>query len=80
MTLYEYYIVFPDGEKQEINRSIPAGYLIDINGNPISVPLPTNKMIAYQVAGKRTLQECGIIRTFYILEQLTAEELLDYSY
>lgn len=78
MTLYEYYIIFPDGEKQEIQGPVSVGCFLDINGRPLPNKLPTNKMIVYQVQGKRTIEDRGIIRTVYILEQLSAAELLDY--
>lgn len=80
MTLYEYYIMYPEGETAEIGGALPAGALLDINGNPIGLPLSTNKMIVYQIAAKRTSVERGIERTIYMLEQLNAEELLDYMY
>ena len=41
-------------------------------------PLPTNKMIVYQVCGKRTREERGIVTTYYALEQLDAAELRAY--
>lgn len=78
MTLYEYYIGFPEGEMQEIQGALPAGKLIDINGNVLHTPLSTNKIIAYQITGKRTLEENGIIKVIYILNQLTAQELTAY--
>lgn len=80
VTLYEYFLVFPEGEIQEITHPISGAGLVDMNGNPLSMPLPTNRMIAYQVAQKRTVESSpGIIRTYYVLEQLNAAELLDYS-
>lgn len=78
MTIYEYYMVFPDGEQQEISTPIPAGVLVDMNGNILPARLPTHKMIAYEVAGKRTFEERGFVRTMYMLQQLSADELLDY--
>ncbi len=78
MTLYEYYIIYPDGEKQEISGPVSIGTFLDINGNQLPHQLPTNKMIVYQVQGKQTMEERGIVQTVYILEQLDAEELLDY--
>ncbi|UTY28278.1 hypothetical protein [Treponema putidum] len=78
MTLYEYYIIYPDGEKQEISGPVSIGAFLDINGNELPRRLPTNKMIVYQIQGKQTREERGIVQTVYILEQLNAEELLDY--
>ncbi|PIE98571.1 MAG: hypothetical protein CR988_02565 [Treponema sp.] len=78
MTYYEYYLVFPNGEKQEIERPVQISSLLDMNGQPLSIPLPTNRMLAYQVGGKRTFEERGRVVVFYVLEQLSANELLDY--
>ena len=78
MTLYEYYMVFPDGDTQEISGALAIGSLYDMNGNRLIPPLPTNKMIVYQVCGKRTRDERGIVATYYAMEQLDAAELRAY--
>ena len=78
MTLYEYYIIYPDGEKQEISGPVSIGTFLDINGNQLPHQLPTNKMIVYQVQSKRTIENRGIVQIMYVVEQLEAEELLDY--
>ena len=78
MTLYEYYMVFPDGDTQEVSNTLAIGSLYDMNGNRLMPPLPTNKMIVYQVCGKRTREERGIVATYYALEQLDAAELRAY--
>lgn len=78
MTLYEYYMVFPDGDMQEISGTLTIGSLYDMNGNQLSLPLSTNKMIVYQVSGKRTREERGVVATYYTLEQLDALELRAY--
>lgn len=81
MTLYEYYLVFPEGDIQELAGPIPISSFVDMNGKALPLPLPTNRMIAYQVAQKRTVQpEPGILRTYYLLEQLDANELSAYTY
>jgi len=78
MTLYEYYATFPDGEVREIGWPLSPGDLVDINAYALPVPLPTNRMIAYRISAKRTREKRGIVETWYRLEQLNAEELLDY--
>ena len=78
MTLYEYYMVFPDGDMQGISGTLTIGSLYDMNGNRLTPPLPTNKMIVYQVSGKRTREERGIVTTYYAMEQLDAAELRAY--
>ena len=59
-------------------RGASCRKLIDINGNVLHTPLSTNKIIAYQITGKRTLEENGIVKVIYILNQLTAQELTAY--
>jgi len=78
MTLYENYAVFPDGENREIEHTLQPGDLVDINAYPLDLPLPTNRMLAYQVSIKRTNEERGVITTRYFLEQLNADELMAY--
>ena len=78
MTLYEYYMIFPDADAQPISGPLSIGSLYDMNGRAVHPPLPTNKMLVYQVCGKRTREEKGIVSTYYIMEQLTANELLAY--
>lgn len=49
-----------------------------MNGFPLRLPLPTNKMLAYHVARKRTIEERGTVTTLYNLEQLSANDLTEY--
>lgn len=79
MTLYEFHIVFPEGETQEIDHQLCVNDIVDLNGNPLQCPLPTNRMIAYHVARKRTAEDRGLVVTWYFLEQLNAAELLEYT-
>lgn len=79
MTSYEFHIVFPEGETQEITHRLNPGDIVDINGYPLALPLATNRMIAYHVSGKRTAEQTGLVVTWYILEQLNAMELLAYT-
>ena len=67
MTLYEYYIIYPDGEKQEISGPVSIGTFLDINGNQLPHQLPTNKMIVYQVQSKRTIENRGIVQIICLL-------------
>jgi len=79
MTLYEFHLVFPEGETQEIQHQLRINDIVDVNGNPLALPLPTNRMIAYHVARKRTAEETGLVVTWYFLEQLNANELIEYT-
>jgi hypothetical protein len=42
-------IVFPDGDSQEIPHRLNINDIVDINGRPLRLPLPTVRMIAYRV-------------------------------
>jgi hypothetical protein len=79
MFLDEYFIVFPEGDVQEISSRLPLNGVVDINGRPLALPLPTNRMIAFRVAKIRVSENRGGNETFHHLELLSAEELLAYS-
>ena len=79
MTLYEFHIVFPEGETQEISHQLSPGEIVDVNGQPLTLPLPTNRMLAYHVSRKRMAEETGMVVTWYFLEQMSATELLSYT-
>jgi len=79
MFIREYFIVFPEGDIQEIDSRLPFNALVDINGNVLSVPLKTNKMIAFKVAGIKTDEKKGASETYHYLELLGAEELIEYT-
>jgi len=78
MFISEYFLVFPEGDVQEIQGRLPFNSLVDINGNVFSLPLPTNKMIVYKVAGIKTEERTGVSETYHFLDLLSAEELLEY--
>jgi hypothetical protein len=79
MFVSEYFIVFPDGDIQEISGRLPFNSLVDMNGNVLSLPLVTNKMIVFKVAGIKTDEKKGSSETYHFLELLGAEELLEYT-
>ena len=75
----EYFIVFPEGDVQEIQGRLPFNSLVDMNGNVLSPPLPTNKMIVFKVSGIKTDEKKGSSETYHFLDLLSAEELLEYT-
>ncbi|MCL2267323.1 MAG: hypothetical protein FWC17_06105 [Treponema sp.] len=79
MHINEFYIVFPEGDVQEIQGRLPFNALVDINGNVLYPPLPTNKMIAFKVAGIKTDEKKGETITYHLLDMLSAAELLEYT-
>jgi hypothetical protein len=79
MTTLEYFVVFPEGDIQEIPSRLPLNAVVDINGRLLPLPLPTNRMIAFRVFRIRVNENRGIHETFHYLELLSAEELLAYA-
>ncbi|HCC36225.1 MAG TPA: hypothetical protein DEQ14_00635 [Treponema sp.] len=79
MFMCEYFIVFPEGDTQEIQGRLPINAIVDINGCHLPLPLPTNRMIAFRVAKIRTEENKGSRGTYHYLELLSAEELREYT-
>jgi hypothetical protein len=79
MFTQEFFIVFPEGDVQEISGRLSINDIVDINGRPLPLPLPTNKMIAFRVGKIKTDENKGGNETFHYLELLGAEELISYS-
>ena len=78
MFIAEYFIVFPEGDSQEIRSRLMLNQIVDVNGNPLPLPLPTNRMVAFRVDKIRTNDHKGGSETYHYLEQLSAQELLEY--
>ena len=78
MFVSEYFIVYPEGDTQEINGRLSLNQLVDLNGNPVQLPLPTNRMIVFRVEKIRTNDYKGGSETYHFLEQLSARELMEY--
>jgi len=78
MFIAEYFIVFPEGDTQEIHGRLALNQLVDLNGNPLELPLPTNRMIVFRVVKIKTNEYKGGTETFHFLEQVSARELIEY--
>jgi len=78
MQIDEYFIVFPEGDVQQIAGRLPFNSLVDMNGNVLYPPLQTNKMIVFRVNGIKTDEKKGTSETFHFLELLSADELSEY--
>jgi len=76
MTLDEYYIVYPDGETQELDAPLRIDDLVDLNGRPLHPPLPTARMIAYRVSRVIIKEERGIRAALHYVELVPASELM----
>jgi hypothetical protein len=79
MFMNEYFIVFPEGDIQEISSRLPLNAVVDINGQILDLPLPTNRMIAFRVYRIKVNENRGSNETLHYLELLSAEELLSYA-
>jgi hypothetical protein len=79
MFINDYYIVFPEGDVQEISGRLSLNQLVDVNGGPLSLPLPTNRMIVFRVAKINTRENKGGNETYHYLELMSAEELEEYT-
>jgi len=79
MFIQEYFIIFPEGDVQEISGRLPINDIVDINGNSLPLPLPTNRMIAFRVAKISTREFKGGAETYHHLELLSAAELMEYT-
>ena len=78
MQIHEFFIVFPDGDTQEIQHRLRLNQLVDVNGIPVRLPLPTNRMVVFEVAKIKTDDHKGGSETYHFLEQLSAQELMEY--
>jgi hypothetical protein len=75
MTLMTQRIIYPEGDVLEIEHRLRINQVVDLNGFPLDLPLPTNKMIAYKVTKVRTQSTRGEEITNYFLELLDRNEL-----
>jgi len=75
MTLDEYYIVYPDGDSQELEGPLRIDQLVDLNGRPLYPPLPTARMIAYRVVKVLHKEDRGIHAVLHFVELVPAAEL-----
>ena len=78
MFMTEYFIVYPEGDTQEIQNRLTLNQLVDVNGNPLSLPLPTNRMVVFRVEKIKTNDYKGGSETFHFLEQVSARELTEF--
>jgi len=79
MISHEYFVTFPDGDELEIAGPLATGAIVDVNAVPFELPLGSIRTLAYRIAIKRTAENKGNTVTRYTLEQLSAEDLLEYT-
>ncbi|MDA8425611.1 MAG: hypothetical protein M0Z80_05695 [Treponema sp.] len=78
MTIFENYVVYPDGDSQEVGSRLRIDDLVDLNGERLDLPLPTPRMIAYRVVRIRHSEERGLYSVYHYLELVPAAELIGY--
>ena len=78
MYMTENFIVYPEGDSQEIHRRLMLNQLVDVNGNPLDLPLPTNRMVVFRVTKIKTNDYKGGSETYHFVEQVSARELMEY--
>ena len=75
----EYYIVFPEGDIQEIHGTLRIGEVVDLNGRPLRAPLPSSRIIAFRVSRVRRKEERSSTAVYHDLELLGVDELAAYA-
>ncbi|MBN2533905.1 MAG: hypothetical protein JXB88_13530 [Spirochaetales bacterium] len=71
-------ILYPEGDRREIPHTLKINQLVDLNGNPLELPLQTAKMIVYRVC-KITMQSTRNENiTNYHLELMNRIDLSQY--
>jgi len=68
-------IAYPEGDGREIEHQLRVNQLVDLNGNPLPLPLPTSRMIVYRVWKVSTRQERHTEEITFHLELVTTPEL-----
>jgi hypothetical protein len=75
MTTETRWLVYPDGDRQETERALRVDEMIDMNGNPLSLPLPHSRVIVYRVWKIRRAEERGELDILHYLELVPEREL-----
>ena len=76
MTINTYKLKYPEGDEKEIEHSLTFNQIVDLNGNPLRLPIPSPKMIIYRVFKISTTEERREVTKYYYLELVVGEELL----
>jgi hypothetical protein len=66
---------YPEGDEREIERGLAVNQMVDLNGNPLALPLATAKTIVYRVWKVTTTEERKSELITYHLELVTRPEL-----
>ncbi len=71
-------VVYPEGDTQPIDMPLTINQVVDVNGRPLLLPLPTNRMIAFRVHRINTRQTRNEEIREHHLEIINAEELREF--
>jgi len=69
------FVVYPEGDTREIAHALGVNDLVDLNGSPLALPLPTPRMIVYRVWKISTSAERHEQAVSYHLERVVRPEL-----
>lgn len=75
MTIETRWLVYPDGDRQETQRTLRVDEVVDMNGFPVPMPPPSARIIAYRVYKIRRVEERGELDVLQYLELVPASEL-----
>lgn len=78
MTVETNYVVFPEGDTQEIPMRLSIDQIVDHNGYPLPLPLSSARIIAFRVAKIRHTETRGMLDILHYLELIPAYELVGY--
>ncbi|TFG64489.1 MAG: hypothetical protein E4H36_02825 [Spirochaetales bacterium] len=78
MTITTSFIVYPEGDIQEIPHNLRVNQVVDINGFPLKLPTGSTKMIAFRVFRVSSEEKTGEVNNFHYLELLNTSELREY--
>ena len=78
MTLQYAVLVYPDGDTQEARVPLRINQVVDLNGYPLELPLKSVRIIAYRVSKIRKSETKAEETTYYHLELVRREEILEY--
>ncbi len=79
MRIDDFFIVFPEGDVQEISGRLRINALVDLNGSPLRLPLSDPHIIAFRVDRVSTKEGRGGSETYHYLSLVSAAELSAYA-
>lgn len=72
-------LIYPEGDVQEIEWGLSFGDLVDVQGRPLELPLPTVRMLVYRVYRINHRETRNELLSEYHLEQLFPDDLARYA-